>query len=79
MIFFFDDICGLQFQIVKVGDRMNTKKCHKSQVRVFVFICVIFPGLASEALVSGKLLWKTRPKYHKFLGTTCMLSIGKGH
>ena len=25
-------------------------------------------GLACEALASGKLLWKVRPKHHKFLG-----------
>ena len=26
-------------------------------------------GLASESIAQGELLWKVRPKYHKFLGS----------
>ena len=32
-----------------------------------VCLCVCHLGLASEALCNGKLLWKLRPKLHKFL------------
>ena len=34
---------------------------------VAMFVCVCHLGLASEALCNGKLLWKLRPKLHKFL------------
>lgn len=41
-----------------------------SRVTNNFFLCLMITGLASEALVSGKLLWKTRPKYHKLLDKT---------
>lgn len=36
----------------------------------------LIPGLANDAMESGKLLWKLRPKYHKFLGWCCVLCPG---
>ena len=35
-------------------------------------------GLAQEALEQGRLLWKTRPKYHKLLAWILLVGCGEG-
>lgn len=38
-------------------------------LKVKIVVCVFLPqGLACEAINAEKLLWKVRPKVHKFLG-----------